>query len=73
MANGSRSPHHHWRDDAIPLVIVAAGLLGQVQAPLEHRRYALGGMILCAIAARIVLYMWRRTGVERFADTLRKK
>jgi hypothetical protein len=80
MANGSRGPHgphHHWWDNAIPLAIVAAGVMGQAQAPLDHGRFALGGFLLCAIAARIVFYMWRRTGVEhfteRFTETLKRK
>lgn len=77
MANGSRGPHHHWWDNAIPLVIVAAGAMGEAQAPLDHQRFALGGFVLCAIAARVVLYMWRRTGVEHFTehftDTLKRK
>lgn len=72
MGNGG--PRHHYLfDNAIPLAIIAAGLLGQAQAPLEHRSYALGGILICAIAARIALYMWRRSGVEHFTDTLKRK
>lgn len=70
MANGSPG-HPHWWDNAIPLLIVGAGAM--TQAPLEHRRYALGGAIICAIAARVALFLWRRSGIEHFTHTLKKK
>ncbi|HEY5899332.1 MAG TPA: hypothetical protein VIV54_17320 [Burkholderiales bacterium] len=68
MAKSERSA---WWENAIPLGILAAGLM--VRAPLEQRTYALLGVGICAIAARIALVMGRRTSAELFSNNAKKK
>lgn len=65
MAKSLRSA---WWENAIPLGILAAGMM--VQAPLEQRSYAIVGVVICAIAARVALVMVRRTSAELFRERL---
>ncbi len=65
MARSSRSA---WWENAVPLGILAAGMM--VQAPLDERSYAIVGVAICAFAARVALVMVRRTSAELFSERL---
>ncbi len=48
-------------------VALAIGLLGMsASAPLDRPRYALAGALLSALAARIAIAAWERSGLPPF-------